>query len=132
MTEEDMVSKTEKQPDPSPQIKSFQNTNRSPSSQKQNKNAQYILILWGVLSSTVKQEKVLRSEQKDVHYLQTIWLSTKKKKLILKAIGNLKISVLLADMSSIQKNSNVFPLNTNIKYVISKDTIYNSNQGALE
>lgn len=42
------------------------------------------------------------------------------------------ISVLLADMSSIQKNSNVFPLNTNIKYVISKDTIYNSNQGALE
>ena len=44
MTEEDMVSKTEKQPDPSPQIKSFQNTNRSLSSQKQNKNAQYILI----------------------------------------------------------------------------------------
>lgn len=43
-TEEDTVSKTEKQPDPSPQIKSFQNTNRSLSSQKQNKNAQYILI----------------------------------------------------------------------------------------
>lgn len=102
------------------------------SSQKQNKNAQYMLIPWGILSSTVKQEKVLRSEQKDVRYLQTKWLSTKKRKLILKATGNLMISVLLADMSSIQKNSNVFPWNTNIKYVISKDTIYNSNQSALE
>ena len=34
-------------------------------------------------------------------------------------------------MSSIQKIQ-LFPLNTENKYVISKDTIYNSNQGTLE
>lgn len=39
MIEEDTVSKIEMEPDPSPQIKPFQNTNRYFNSQKQNKNA---------------------------------------------------------------------------------------------